>query len=152
MVHEASCIELLYVVPQLGTNEDVQGVVQTKPEAEVESIWTELEYRTTRHTRESPLETQQGQQAASGKSRSPVSFTQWINLHTPELEKWSQLYDTDGARYRITKTNMSEVYNSVLKGVRCVPITTIVEEAWTRTVGYFINRATVARRQLEEGK
>lgn len=143
MVHDASCIELLYVVPQLGTNEDVQGVVQTKPEAEVESIWT---------ARESPLETQQGQQAASGKSRSPVSFTQWINLHTPELEKWSQLYDTDGARYRITKTNMSEVYNSVLKGVRCVPITTIVEEAWTRTVGYFINRATVARRQLEEGK
>ena len=49
-------------------------------------------------------------------------------------------------------TNMSEVYNSVLKGVRCLPITAIVEETWTRTVGYFVNRAAAAKRQMEEGK
>ena len=49
-------------------------------------------------------------------------------------------------------TNMSEVYNNVLKGVQCLPITAIVEEIWTHTVGYFINRATTVRRQLEEGK
>ena len=49
-------------------------------------------------------------------------------------------------------TNMSEVYNSVLKGVRGLPITAIVQETWTRTVGYFVNRATAANRQMEEGK
>ena len=49
-------------------------------------------------------------------------------------------------------TNMSEVYNSVLKGVWCLPITAIIEETWTSTVGYFVNRATAAKRQMEEGK
>lgn len=37
--------------------------------------------------------------------------------HASELEKWSLLYDTDSARYGIMTTNMSMVYNSVLKGV-----------------------------------
>ena len=75
-----------------------------------------------------------------------MSFTQWINLHTPELEKWSLIYDTHGVRYEIIMTNMFEVYNSVLKGVRCLLITAIVEETWTRTVGYFVDRSIVARR------
>ena len=49
-------------------------------------------------------------------------------------------------------TNMSEVYNSVLKGVCGLPITAIVQETWTRTVSYFVNRATAAKRQMDEGK
>lgn len=68
------------------------------------------------------------------------------------MEKWSLLYDTDGARYGIITANMSEMHNSVLKGVRCLPITTIVDETWIHTVGYFVNRATAAKRQMEEGK
>ena len=83
-----------------------------------EAIWRELEEQTTRHTREFPTEAWEGQQSVRGASRSPISFSEWINLHAPELEKWSQLYDTDGARYDIMTTNMSEVYNSMLKGVR----------------------------------
>ena len=47
---------------------------------------------------------------------------------------------------------MSEVYNGVLKGVRSLPITAIVEESWNRTVGYFINRAMMAKKHMDEGK
>ena len=43
---------------------------------------------------------------------------QWINLHAPELKKWSLLYDIDGLSCEIMMTNMYEVYNSMLKGVR----------------------------------
>ena len=35
VVHEASCIKLLKVVPQPGTNADIQEVVHAKPEVEV---------------------------------------------------------------------------------------------------------------------
>lgn len=109
-----------------------------------ESIWRDLEHWTTRYTRESTLE---GEQPSSA-----ISFSEWINSHASELEKWSLLYDTDNARYVIMMTNMSEVYNNVLKDVRCLPITAIVQETWTRTVGYFVNRATAAKRQMDEGK
>jgi hypothetical protein len=43
-------------------------------------------------------------------------FSQWI-LHEPK-EKWAKAYDTGGARYGIMTTNLAEVYNWVMRGVR----------------------------------
>ena len=42
------------------------------------------------------------------------------------LEKWALSYD-GGRRYGIMTTNMSEVFNGVLKGARNLPITTLVQ-------------------------
>lgn len=42
------------------------------------------------------------------------------------LEKWALAHD-NGHRYGIMTTNLTEVFNSVLKGARCLPITTLVQ-------------------------
>ena len=47
---------------------------------------------------------------------------------------------------------MSEVYNGVLKGVRALPITALIEETWNRTLSYFADRVTIANAQVELNK
>ena len=90
--------------------------------------------------------------AVEGGSTRVGVFSQWVQSNAPDLEMWSLLHDTGGARYGIMTTNMSEVYNGVLKGVRSLPITAIVAETWNRTVGYFVNRARMAQKHVEENK
>ena len=106
------------------------------------ALWKELDTLST-----TASEGQQG-----GSSRRDFKFSDWVNKNAPELDKWALLHDTDGRRYGIMTTNMSECYNGVLKGVRSLPLTAIVDEAWTRTVGYFIDRAVRAKRNLDAGK
>ena len=89
-------------------------------------VWRQLDEDTSKHVRNS--QDAEGGAAAGGSLR-VGEFTQWVNSHAPDLEKWSLLHDTDGARYGIMTTNMSEVYNGVLKGVRSLLITAIVEES-----------------------
>ena len=45
-----------------------------------------------------------------------INLTEWINQNCPDLTKWALAHD-NGARYGIMTSNMSEVYNGVLKGV-----------------------------------
>jgi len=80
------------------------------------------------------------------------TLSEWVNRHAPELEKWALVHDTDGRRYGIMTTNMSEGYNGVLKGVRSLPITAIIDETWSRTVAYFANRGLAAKEEFEKGK
>nr|CCI55411.1 PH01B015M02.12 [Phyllostachys edulis] len=75
----------------------------------MEASWPELSVAVI-SSGESTPEVLEGEQP-----RSAISLSQWIQRHTSELEKWSILYDTDGARYEIMATNISEVCNSVLK-------------------------------------
>nr|ABA94023.1 transposon protein, putative, Mutator sub-class [Oryza sativa Japonica Group] len=65
-------------------------------------------------------------------------FSQWI-LHEPK-EKWAKVYDTGGARYRIMTTNLAEVYNWVMRGVRGLPLVGIVEFILHGTCRYFRDR------------
>ena len=83
--------------------------------------------------------------------RTVINLSQWITENCPHLEKWAQAHDT-GARYGIMTSNMSEVYNGVLKGVRALPITALIEETWNRTLSYFADRVTVAKAQVELNK
>ena len=83
--------------------------------------------------------------------RTAINLSQWIDENCPDLYKWAQAHDT-GARYGIMTSNMSEVYNGVLKGVRALPITTLIEETWNRTLSYFADRVTVAKAQVELNK
>ncbi|RVW53212.1 Serine/threonine-protein phosphatase 7 long form-like [Vitis vinifera] len=55
------------------------------------------------------------------------------------FEKWALSHD-GGRRYGIMTTNMSEVFNSVLKGARSFPITAFVQLTFYRLNSYFVVR------------
>ena len=61
----------------------------------------------------------------------------WLE-HIP-LEKWALSHD-GGRRYGIMTTNMSKVFNGVLKGARNLPITTLVQLTFYRVNSYFTIR------------
>ena len=57
-------------------------------------------------------------------------------LENIPLEKWSLTHD-GGHRWGIITTNHCEVFNSVLKGARALPITACVQLIFYRVVLYF---------------
>ena len=65
---------------------------------------------------------------------------QW--LEAVPLQLWALSHD-GGRRYGLMTTNISEVFNSVLKGARSLPVTALVQLTFFRLNGYF-----VARREL----
>ena len=62
---------------------------------------------------------------------------QW--LEAIPLEIWALSYDGD-KRYGIITTNMSEVFNSVLKGAHNLPITALVQLTFFCLNSYFVAR------------
>ena len=54
--------------------------------------------------------------------------------------KWAQAYDAGGCRYGIMTMNISEVLNKVLKGVRGLPVSAIVEYTFKKCNEYFVSR------------
>ncbi|KAL0340433.1 UNVERIFIED_CONTAM: hypothetical protein Sradi_4560100 [Sesamum radiatum] len=63
----------------------------------------------------------------------------YLYLDQIEKEKWTASYD-GGWRHGIMTTNMFECINGVLKGVRRLPVTAIVELTFDRSVYYFQER------------
>ena len=45
-----------------------------------------------------------------------------------------------GHRYGVTNTNLAEVFNYVMKGVRFLPLTTLVEFTFYRVNDHFVQR------------
>ncbi|XP_038721994.1 uncharacterized protein LOC120014144 [Tripterygium wilfordii] len=68
-----------------------------------------------------------------------LNIAAWEYLNSAEKEKWSKAYD-DGHRYGNMTTNMSEIFNSVLKGGRFLPITALVQLTFYRCNKYFVKR------------
>ena len=62
---------------------------------------------------------------------------QW--LEAIPLKIWALSHD-GGRKYGIMTTNMYEVFNSVLKGVHCLPITALVQLTFFWLNGYFVVR------------
>ena len=85
-----------------------------------------------------------GPNARCKRRRAIKTFSEWIE-HEPK-EKWALLYDEGGARYGIMTTNLAEVYNWVLRGVRSLSLVGIVEFFLYRTCEYFRDRYAVHRR------
>ena len=69
---------------------------------------------------------------------------QW--LEEIPLPLWALSHD-GGRRYGIMTTNMSEVFNSVLKGARSLPITALVQLIFSPLNSYF-----VARREQDDAR
>ncbi|XP_057530544.1 uncharacterized protein LOC130808979 [Amaranthus tricolor] len=62
----------------------------------------------------------------------------WID-DVGDMSKWSLCHD-GGHRYGVTNTNLAEVFNYVMKGVRFLPLTTLVEFSFYRVNDYFVQR------------
>ena len=62
---------------------------------------------------------------------------QW--LEAIPLQLWALSHD-GGRRYGIMTTNMSEVFNSVLKGARSLPLTALVQLTFSHLKSYFVAR------------
>ena len=62
---------------------------------------------------------------------------QWLEAIPFQL--WALSHD-GGQRYGIVTTNMSEVFNSVLKGARSLPFTVLVQLTFFRLNIYFVVR------------
>ncbi|XP_052623600.1 uncharacterized protein LOC111881138 [Lactuca sativa] len=59
---------------------------------------------------------------------------EWLESHP--LNRWTLAHD-GGRRYGLLTTNLSEIFNSVLKGARFLPITACVQLTFYRMVHYF---------------
>jgi hypothetical protein len=64
----------------------------------------------------------------------------WLFEQLPEKSKWTLAFDEGGSQYGIMTTNISEVFNSVLKGIHYLPVSGIVDYTFHKCNEYFINR------------
>ncbi|XP_061371643.1 uncharacterized protein LOC133314212 [Gastrolobium bilobum] len=82
------------------------------------------------------------------RSNSPEVAT-WID--SIPKEKWSRAYDVDGRRYGHMTTNLSECVNSIFKGARGMPITSMVKHTYSKLVHYFVKRGHEASLDADAG-
>ena len=68
-----------------------------------------------------------------------------------DLDKWTQSHD-GGRRNGAMITNISECFNGVLKGARCLSIAIMVEFTWCKLVAYFHDRHKEITYDLCQGK
>jgi hypothetical protein len=64
----------------------------------------------------------------------------WLRGVLREPEKWSRAYDDGGHRYEFHTSNVAESFNSVLMGIRAMPVNTIVSFTFYRLVAWFNKR------------
>ena len=68
-------------------------------------------------------------------------------LEAIPFQLWALSHDRC-RRYVIMTTNISEVFNSVLKGARTLPITALVQLTFFRLNGYFVARRELGANRL----
>ena len=68
-------------------------------------------------------------------------------LEAVPFQLWA-LSHGGGQRYGLMTTNISEVFNSVLKGARSLPVTALVQLTFFRLNGYFVARREVGANRL----
>jgi hypothetical protein len=70
----------------------------------------------------------------------------------PEKSKWTLALDEGGCRYEIMTTNISEVFNFILKGIHSLLVSGIVDYTFHKCNEYFVNRWEKAQWSLTKGK
>jgi transposase-like protein len=75
---------------------------------------------------------------------------QWVEDHiNDDREYWALAFD-DGRRYGVMTTNWSESLNSVLRGIRSLPITAFVAATFYRVNQAFVERTDEGRKMTTE--
>jgi hypothetical protein len=76
----------------------------------------------------------------------------WLFEQLPEKSKWTFAFDEGGSRYGIMTTNISEVFNFVLKGIHSLPISGIMDYTFHKCNEYFVSRWEKVRQSLAKGE
>jgi hypothetical protein len=64
----------------------------------------------------------------------------WLLKQLPEKSTCALAFDEGGSRYRIMTTNISKVFNFILKGIRALSVCGIIDYIFHKCNEYFINR------------
>jgi hypothetical protein len=64
----------------------------------------------------------------------------WLFEQLPEKSKWTLAFDEGGSRYGIMTTNISKMFNFILKGIRSLPVSGIVDYTFYKCNEYFVSR------------
>jgi hypothetical protein len=76
----------------------------------------------------------------------------WLLEQWLEKSKWAFAFDEGGSQYGIMTTNISEVFNFVLKGIRALPVSRIIDYTFHKCNKYFVNRWEKVRQSMAKGK
>jgi hypothetical protein len=76
----------------------------------------------------------------------------WLLEQLPEKSKWALTFEEGGSRYGIMTTNISEVFNFILKGISALPVCGIVDYTFHKCHTYFINRWEKACQSMTKGE
>jgi hypothetical protein len=64
----------------------------------------------------------------------------WLFEQLPEKSKWTLAFDEGDSRYGIMTTNISNMFNFILKGIRSLPVSGIVDYTFYKCNEYFVSR------------
>ena len=73
---------------------------------------------------------------------------EFLIRHESQLMKWARAFDDGGRRYGQMTSNMAECFNSVLKGVRALPVTAIVQYTFDKLREYFLHYSKETDKQI----
>ncbi|VAH27930.1 uncharacterized protein LOC119353773 [Triticum dicoccoides] len=125
---------------EFGASEEVQQGSVKHDEAELQ------EQNPSSHT-DSVEDGKEGDHAGDSKGKI-TKFSDWIRLKP--MEKWSLVHDSNGARYGIMGTDITDVYKNdpVLKGITCLPLSAMLEVTFLRLEEYFKNTSAAANKAI----
>jgi hypothetical protein len=69
-----------------------------------------------------------------------------------EKSKWTLAFEDGGSRYGVMTTNISEVFNFILKGIRSLSVSSIVDYTFHKCNEYFVSWWEKARNSLANGE
>jgi hypothetical protein len=76
----------------------------------------------------------------------------WLLEQLTEKSKWALAFDEGGSRYGVMMTNISEVFNFVLKGICSLPVSGIVDYTFHNCNKYFLDRWQKTCNTLAKGE
>lgn len=76
----------------------------------------------------------------------------WLDEVLQQKEKWAQAYDKDDCWYGMMTMNISKVFNNIIKGIRVMLVSAILEYSFRKTNSYFVDRWTRARDAFNAGE
>ena len=81
-----------------------------------------------------------------------VDGRQFLSELMASKDKWSLAYDTGGWRWGFMTSNMAEMFNSLLRGCRGLPVTAIASFTFYKLNSWFVSRKKHARSLWTAGK
>jgi hypothetical protein len=76
---------------------------------------------------------------------------EWLEEQMVNKHKWANAFDEGGWRYGVNNTNLPVVLNKVIKGIRAMPVSAIVQYTFYKINSYFVHRWKKARDHIDRG-